>query len=387
MNEATQVCVPHDERRVDDLVQVKVLQILVQDLEAKNIANVFGIESALFKRLQRHGRSVMTVDPSLPHDDELFDLAVASNILSRISEDKIEQILGAIARVSSNAAFIVSLTFADHVLSDGKNAHRTIQSQDWWLAQIRRHFTHAESVSFPGSNEICITTWRPSARSLTKLKLVRQTQTLKKVVSELVSRPFRYALRTIQPGFLDASGLAEHARGKSIAIVGNSPKLAQASHGAEIDGHDIVLRLKRCPIIDIDSYGERTDWFATAVDFDMNLFRNRDPSLFLWLSFRKHPPLKILNLGCPVYCAGRKDQKRGADKLDAPPSIGFTAVDLILSLPARAVTIYGFDGMKTASLSSQFTRQSTVIHDHTDEMDVIEQMAREHGRTRIVPLS
>ena len=385
--EQARVVLPEDARRADDPVHVKVLGMLADDSGARKVADIFGLESLLAERFRKYGRSIETVDPSSADPVEQFDLAIVSNVLSRLSQDEVELALTAIRSVSPNAAFIVSLTFADHVLSDGTNAHRTIQSKDWWVERIANHFEHAEIIPFPGSNEVCIVTWAPSSSTLRKLTQIRKTQTLKRVVPEMVTRPFRYALRKIQPGFIDDHKLAERARDKSIAIVGNSPKLAQSGHGAAIDAHDIVLRLKRCPIIDVRSYGQRTDWFATAVDFEIGLFRDRDPSLFLWLSYRKHPPLKIVALGCPVYCADRKDQKRGAAKLDAPPSIGFTAVDLILSLPARAVTIYGFDGMKTASLSSQFTRQSTVIHDHIDEMEVIEQMAREHGRTRIVPLS
>ena len=383
---APRITVPYDDKRADDPVQVKALQVLAEDIRATKVAEISGLDGDLAARFRKAGMQIECVDPIRGEAGQTFDLAIVSSVLERLSEDEVDQMLAAVSRLATNAAFIVSLTFSDHVLRDGRNAHRTIQSRDWWVERIGQHFEHAIVTPFPGPNHICIATWKPSSKTLQRLTRHRKKQTLKKVVPELVTRPFRHALRTVQPGFVSADQLAELARGKSIAIVGNSPKLTLSTHGPDIDAHDIVMRLKRCPIMDVRSHGERTDWFATAVDFDVDLFRDRNPSLFLWMSFRKNPPLKILTLGCPLYCVDSNDQARGASKLGSPPSIGYTAVDLILSLPASKVTIYGFDGMKTASLSSQYIRHTSVIHDHTNEMDVIEELAREHGRCTIVPL-
>ena len=52
--------------------------------------------------------------------------------------------------------------------------------------------------------------------------------------------------------------------GKSVAVVGNASSLFGKNQGAEIDAHDVVIRLNRGFIVDRTQQGSRTDIIGTA---------------------------------------------------------------------------------------------------------------------------
>ena len=75
--------------------------------------------------------------------------------------------------------------------------------------------------------------------------------------------------------------------GRSVALVGNARALAEGAAGAEIDAHDLVIRINRAPMPASRSHGRRTDWLALAVRMGAADLARLDPSLTLWMSHKR----------------------------------------------------------------------------------------------------
>lgn len=209
-------------------------------------------------------------------------------------------------------------------------------------------------ISFSGSTEALRPSWQPSDFSRTKLG-------------------FLLARRLRDEGMLSLwsdSGvaLAQAAQGKRIAVVGNARSLSEKTLGAQIDDHDIVLRLNMAPMPDARSHGRRTDWLASSIPVPQRRIAELDPSRVLWMTRkRKRLPFALaqrdgfyLNPPGPVHAL--------AAQIGAPPSTGAMVLDLVRRLPAAQVSVFGFDFF--ASLSHSGRRSAAQVpHDFTAERD------------------
>ncbi len=75
--------------------------------------------------------------------------------------------------------------------------------------------------------------------------------------------------------------------GKSVAVVGNASSLFGKNQGAEIDAHDVVIRLNRGFIVDRTQQGSRTDIIGTARPLSVEQIQQFSPQLVYWLFWRR----------------------------------------------------------------------------------------------------
>jgi hypothetical protein len=174
---------------------------------------------------------------------------------------------------------------------------------------------------------------------------------------------------------LSLSEDALHAllEGKTVAIVGNARSLETQNYGAEIDAHDIVIRLNNAPIIAAASHGRRTDWMAVAKHISKQTLQTRNPDLLLWMpAHRKRLDWRMVNYSKFYLNSPERNDELKA-KLGASSSVGCKTIDLIRRTNAAKVTLYGFDFFASLSLSGNRTADQ-VPHNFSAEKEMVENL-------------
>jgi hypothetical protein len=151
---------------------------------------------------------------------------------------------------------------------------------------------------------------------------------------------------------LTADRLRDWFAGRSVALVGNAPAILTQQRGAEIDEHDLVIRMNAAmPYPDnAAAIGRRTDFWATARWDEDTFVRYLSPRAVLWM--------KLTLLGTDHYLrAVRVCEEKGyplwrwpatweqelRSRLGSWPSTGFRlAWALATKARAAVVDLYGF---------------------------------------------
>lgn len=171
-----------------------------------------------------------------------------------------------------------------------------------------------------------------------------------------------------------AQGVAGHMgvldlNGRSVAIVGNAQSLIGAGYGAEIDAHEIVVRMNRGVPEDPASQGARTDLLVFAKLAGVtNVWRKFNARAYMWMSpkGREDAELAIPPEMAPwlSYYDLERWQRLQA-RLGARPSVGAMTIDHLDGQDARSVTIFGFDFKRTKSVDEVVSHIGP--HDYTQE--------------------
>lgn len=172
--------------------------------------------------------------------------------------------------------------------------------------------------------------------------------------------------------------------GKSVAVVGNASSLFGKNQGAEIDAHDVVIRLNRGFIIDQTQQGSRTDIVGTARPFSVEQIEQYDPQLVYWLFWRRwriptwNDAIWNLTEVVPldVWRASNRTMKKR-------PTSGFVMSHVLAQhTTAKDIAVYGFDFYQ----SGNFYRgdKISMAHDHDDERDAFLKMRDRNHALRLV---
>lgn len=173
-------------------------------------------------------------------------------------------------------------------------------------------------------------------------------------------------------------------KGRQIALVGNARSLAEAAHGAEIDSHDVVVRINRAPMPSAESHGTRTDWLALAVRLGAADRARLRPGRSLWMS-PKRKRLDWETASSPgFYLHPQADVAALKARIGAPPTTGAMLIDLIGRSDMAGLTLFGFDFFASLSLSGHRTA-AQVPHDFSAEAEwVAGRMARDSRIIRVI---
>lgn len=81
-------------------------------------------------------------DPGVPGKDSLpafADLVVCTDVLEHIEPERLDAVLGHLQMLARRAIFLVVATRpSNKTLSDGRNAHLTVESAEWWTERVSR---------------------------------------------------------------------------------------------------------------------------------------------------------------------------------------------------------------------------------------------------------
>ena len=345
-------------------------------------------KGALGKSLLSEGYTVRLYDPFVPEFSTLpknkYGIVLCTDVLEHIPEQELDAVLLDIKRYSENVIFVISLTFADHILANGNNAHCTIKPKSWWLNRIAKIFNLAEEVQTRQETALSIITWKPEIGALKHINRTHLITRLKRCADKLVgyyANHFNYLSQTAsQLKELNAS-----LDGKSVAIVGNSKALSENTFGADIDNHDVVIRINRAPIISFESHGKKTTWITTSVPISRGLVDSRGVKTIIWGTSKVY--------GAPLWFLSRK---RKVVYLERPSflasffgwflsekkprlSTGFKIVNFVAASNANTIDLYGFDGFSSNSLSGNHSKLSAP-HNFDEEFGVIQQLKNKDKR-------
>ena len=139
--------------------------------------------------------------------------------------------------------------------------------------------------------------------------------------------------------------------GKSIAVVGNAQSLFGRNSGADIDRHDIVLRMNRGFIQCNASQGSRTDLLAFSCHLSLQQIRREfDPQFLMWMGRDyRHFPLFIQEYEKRVYFYEPELWREDANRVSSQkPSAGYMVTSFLRNLsPESSLSLFGFDFGKT----------------------------------------
>jgi hypothetical protein len=102
-------------------------------------------------------------DPAIPaydtlHEDKV-DLLVCIDVLEHIEESELDKTLRVIRSACRDALFIMDTREASHMLPDGRNAHVSLHTHDWWYERLIAHFNHLEPVKAARRSRAGFRTW------------------------------------------------------------------------------------------------------------------------------------------------------------------------------------------------------------------------------------
>jgi hypothetical protein len=83
--------------------------------------------------------------PDVSDKPDPQDFIICIDVLEHVEPECVESVLDDLKRVILKGGFFtISTTEAFKILSDGRNAHLTIQPWDWWLEKIKKRFNVIE---------------------------------------------------------------------------------------------------------------------------------------------------------------------------------------------------------------------------------------------------
>ncbi|MFC3060647.1 glycosyltransferase family 29 protein [Paenirhodobacter populi] len=154
--------------------------------------------------------------------------------------------------------------------------------------------------------------------------------------------------------------------GRRVALVGNARALADTMHGAEIDAHDLVVRINRAPMPSPESHGLRTDWLALAVRLDAAERARLHPARILWMSHKRKRLDWDTATSPGFYLHPLADYRALKARIGAQPTTGAMLIDLFSRSDMAGLTLFGFDFFASLSLSGHRTAEQ-VPHDFSAE--------------------
>jgi len=148
--------------------------------------------------------------------------------------------------------------------------------------------------------------------------------------------------------------LCRMASGKSVALVGNGPQEIGKNSGAEIDAHDVVIRINNYDIVGRESdYGRRTDvWVKNATPEMRHVLP--DPNIKMVVYSDDWSRLKLENDSLAHIENDLKDERIEVDycdrlerawltdAIDSYPSAGAAIIAKLLKCPVKVLDVYGF---------------------------------------------
>lgn len=356
------------------------IQPLIQDSKAQRILDFGCGKGALGKLLVELGCNVTLYDPYVPEFSNRptgdFDLILCTDVFEHIPKSEIDAVLGSLALLSDKVVFVISLTFADAMLPNGSNAHCTIESEEWWCEKIKKYFPGTQKVQTRQVTAVSFITWAPRESTVSFLLSLHKRRRRKERAKERL----QWVAKSAIAGFIGRKELSEVEKlikGRSVAIVGNAMSLCDRRYGQEIDAHDVVIRLNRGPIMSPEISGTRTTILAATTHVSLGSFLQKGCSLFLWLTpKRRKLPLWVWKRRRMSSIFPKRLHQKLTRELGSRPSSGIMVVIAVEECHPSNVTLFGFDGFSSVSLSGS-GKMHAGPHDYQSEQSYLKDLSKE----------
>jgi hypothetical protein len=105
-------------------------------------------------------------DPAIPVfsvlPSECFDLLVNIDVLEHVEASDLDTVIGEMRSLCREAIIIIDTKAAQFQLPDGRNAHVTLRSREWWQAKLAEHFPNVEPIRTMRRSRVGFKTWSSS---------------------------------------------------------------------------------------------------------------------------------------------------------------------------------------------------------------------------------
>lgn len=165
--------------------------------------------------------------------------------------------------------------------------------------------------------------------------------------------------------------------GKSVAIIGNASSIFNDALGAEIDTHDVVIRINYGYIKDPVAQGSKTTIWAGSVALDEHEVQTRFAPIYaMWMTPRRRslpnysPAFRRKLFMHPVEIWETLQKELGAwGDGQARPTTGAMLINLVVKhcAPSR-VRLYGFDFFKTKTFYEKRLPKNKPHDFHAEEL-------------------
>lgn len=162
--------------------------------------------------------------------------------------------------------------------------------------------------------------------------------------------------------------------GKTVAVVGNAMSLFDKSYGAEIDSHDVVVRMNKAAMLYTKkeaarSHGTKTDvWVFWNTAEYKSFFSKISPKIKkMHAGHQGRTPNNIHQVDF-VYPDNRyKELKKHAGNHNNPTT-GMIFLDHLSTCEPKSVSVYGFDWKETPTFTDpDMKREKICPHDYPTE--------------------
>lgn len=170
--------------------------------------------------------------------------------------------------------------------------------------------------------------------------------------------------------------------GKSVALVGNARALTNSTQGAEIDSHDLVIRINLAPMPYAESHGTRTDWLGLATRLRKHDRARISPARILWMSHKRKRLDYDSATSAGFYLHPLTDYAALKGRIGAPPTTGAMLIALLLKSDLARLDLYGFDFFASQSLSGGRSADQ-VPHDFSAEARWVKELMQTDPRLHL----
>ncbi len=183
---------------------------------------------------------------------------------------------------------------------------------------------------------------------------------------------------------VDQNRLLAALKDRTVALIGNARALANTTSGAEIDAHDVVIRINRAPMPYTESHGRRTDWLGLATRLGKEDRERIAPGRILWMS-HKRKRLDYETARSPgFYLHPQGDYENLRQRIGAQPTTGIMLIELLMRSRLTRLDLYGFDFFASQSLSGRRSAEQ-VPHDFEAEAQWVAELAEADPRLHLHP--
>lgn len=162
--------------------------------------------------------------------------------------------------------------------------------------------------------------------------------------------------------------------GKTVAVVGNALSLFDKSYGAEIDAHDVVVRMNKAAMLYTrkeasKSHGTKTNvWVFWNTAEYKSFFTKIPPGIKKMHAGHQGRTPNNIHLVDFVYPESLyKELKKHSGK-HSNPTTGMIFLDYLSACDSKHVDVYGFDWKETATFTDpEMKREKICPHDYPVE--------------------
>ncbi|WP_417250413.1 glycosyltransferase family 29 protein [Celeribacter sp.] len=169
---------------------------------------------------------------------------------------------------------------------------------------------------------------------------------------------------------------------KTVAIVGNARALSKTAYGAEIDTHDVVIRINGAPVPAAISHGTKTDWLAMATRVPAQELSRINAARLMWFSHKRKRLDWHVAQTEGFYLHPLSDYAKLERTLGRQPTTGAMVIDLVSRSNAVEINLYGFDFFSSLSLSGRRSAED-VPHDFDAEAAFVKALIRADPRVSL----